>query len=258
MKPIWSGGISFGLIYIPVKLYNASRSATLDFDLLNRANKHRIGYAKIDKVTGKEIDQADIVRGFQVEKDEYVVIEDDEFEKANVKRSKSIDIKGFAEIKEIDPKYFEKPYFLEPEEGAEKTYALLVEALKQTAKAGVARFVLRDREHLALVAVEQEHLILIQMRFADEVIIPDQLNFPSIRQLDKEELSTAVEIVERMSKKFQPDKFTDTYREELLELIKEKATHKKITARSEAPKPTDVKDLMAKLKQSLQLAKAAK
>ena len=258
MKPIWSGGISFGLIFIPVRLYNASRSATVDFDLLNRSNKHRIGYAKVDKETGQEVSQADIVRGFQVEKDEYVIIDDDEFEKANVKRSKSIDIKGFTDIKEVDPKYFEKPYFLEPDEGAEKTYALLVEALKKTAKAGIARFVLRDREHLALVAVEQEHLILIQMRFADEVINSDQLNFPSTKQLDKDELGTAVEIVERMSKKFQPEKFNDTYREELLELIKEKAMHKKITARSEAPKPTDVKDLMTKLKQSLQLAKAAK
>ena len=258
MRPIWSGGISFGLIYIPVKLYNASRESTIDFDLLNKKNNHRIGYAKIDKETGAEVEDADIVRAFQYEKGLYVVVEEDELEKANPKRSKSIEIVTFAESKDLDPKFFEKPYFLEPEEPAERTYALLVEALKKTDKVGVAKYVLRDREHLALVRAEGDRLVLIQMRFAEEVLTEPDLNFPAAKKFEKEELETAINIIEQMSKPFTPERYKDTYRDEIMDLIKEKATHKKITARSSAPKATDVKDLMSKLKKSLQLAKSGK
>lgn len=258
MRAIWSGGISFGLIYIPVKLYNATKSENLDFDLLTKKSHHLIGYAKIDKETGEEVDDEDIVRGFQVEKGKYVIVDDDDFEKANVKKTRSIEILAFTDRNEIDPKYFERPYYLEPEEGAEKTYSLFLEALKKSGRVGISRFVLREREHLAILKPEDNYLLLNQMRFAAEISPATELKLPHAQKHEKEELDTAVKIIVQMSKPFRPENYKDSYTEELLHIIKEKAVKQKVEARGEAPSPTHIKDLMQSLKKSLKLASSAK
>ncbi|KXK25885.1 MAG: putative DNA repair protein YkoV [candidate division WS6 bacterium OLB20] len=251
MRALWSGGISFGLIYIPVQLYTASRRNTLDFDLLRRKDMSRIGYAKFAKSDGKEVDSDEIVKGFEFRKDEYVIVEDEDFEKANVKKTNSIEIKSFTDIAEIDPRYFEKPYFIEPDPKAHKTYALLHHVLTESKKVAVASYVLRDREHLALVMPEKNHLILEQIRFDEELLEPEELEFPADQSFAKEEIDMAKELVDKMTKPFKPEEYKDTYTEELRSMIKEKALHKKVTAKGEKPKPTQIRDLMKSLKESL-------
>lgn len=254
MRALWTGGISFGLIYIPVQLYSASHRNTLDFDLLRKKDKSRIGYAKIAKADGKEVEAKDIVKGFAIEKDEYVIIDDEDFEKANVKKTSSIEIVSFADINEIDPRYFEKPYFVEPDPKAHKTYALLQKVLADSGKVAVAKFVLRNREHLALVVPRDNYLVLEQIRFSEELLEPEELEFPNKQSFEKEELDMATELVDKMTKPFKPEKHKDTYTEELKDMIKEKAVHKKVKAKGTKPQATQIKDLMKSLKQSLNTA----
>ena len=250
MRSIWSGGISFGLIYIPVNLYSGSKEREIQFHYLDKKDHSRIRYAKYRESDGKEVEQEDIVRGFEYEKDKYVILEDEDFEKADVKKSNSIEIVQFCDEHEIDSVYFEKPYYLEPDEKAAKTYNLLVKAMEKAKLVAVASFVLKTKEHLAIVKPENGMLILNQMRFEQELNDTEELKIPD-ESVSKEELSTAVEIIKQMHKPFQPEKFKDTYTNDLKSIIKEKATKKKITTKGKAPQPTDIVDLMKQLKASL-------
>jgi DNA end-binding protein Ku len=251
MRPIWKGGISFGLVFIPIKLYSAVDSENLDLDLLDKRDMSRIGYKKVSKSSGDEVPQEQIVRGFEVEKGKYVILENEEIEKLYPKRSKSIEILSFTEESNIDSVYFEKPYFIEPEGDVKKAYKLLVEAIEQTGKVGVAKFVLKNREHLCILKVRDGNLILVQMRFADEIRDDNELDMKISEKPDKEEVSMAVKIINSLSKKFSAESYKDTYIKEIKEVIEKKAKKKKIEVAEEEPKATQVEELMDMLKQSL-------
>lgn len=252
MRSIWSGAISFGLIYIPVKLYNASQDQGLDFDMLRRGDLCRIRYVRVCEETGEEVDYSDIVKGYEYENGKYVVLEREDFIRANVKKTRTIDIVAFVDGHEIDEKYLEKPYYLVPDKEADKVYALLREAMKESGKAGVARFVLRNREHMALLKPDGEALTLIQMRFASEIRPEDGLDLPAAEGYSGKELDMAVKLIDRLTEPWEPEQFHDTYTEDLQRLIQEKVEGVEVRPVEEEPIPEQVTDLFARLAESLE------
>jgi DNA end-binding protein Ku len=251
MRSIWSGAISFGLIYIPVRLYNASESQELNFDMLRRGDQCRIRYARVCQDTGEEVEYSDIVKGYEYEEGKYITLEDEDFVRANVLKSKTIEIEAFVDAQEIDPRYLEKPYYLEPAKEATKVYALLRDALKQSGKAGIARFVLRTREHMAMLRADDDVIILNQMRFESEVRKPEKLKLPKEKQVTKKELDMAVKLIEQLTETWDPGKYHDTYTEDLKIIIQEKIEGRVAEPVEEAEIPIEVTDLFAKLKESL-------
>jgi DNA end-binding protein Ku len=255
MRSIWSGAISFGLIFIPVRLYNATETEELDFDLLRRGDLCPIHYARVCRETGEEVPYEDIVRGYEYEKGRYVVLEKEDFQRANVEKTQTIEIVQFVDEEEIDAKFLEKPYYLEPDKGADKVYALLREALKRSGKVGVARFVLRTREHMALLKPEGDAILLDLMRFASEIRQPDELKLPDYADVGVREMDMAVQLVEQLSQPWEPEQYHDTYIEDLQRIIQEKVEGKELEPVEEEPIPYEVTDLFAQLKQSLEVAK---
>ncbi|MBX4187042.1 MAG: Ku protein [Candidatus Doudnabacteria bacterium] len=256
MRAIWSGALSFGLVNIPIKLYSATSGKTLSFDMLHKKDLSPIRYARVCRVDGKEIPYEDIVKGYEYQKGDYVVLTDEDFKKANVKKTKAIEIQDFVKENEIDPIYFEKPYYLEPEKGAAKAYVLLREALKKSKKIGIAKFVLRNREHLAVIKPFGNVLLLNQMRYQDEIRRPDDLNLPETKEAGKREIEIALALIDQLTSHFKPEEYHDTYTEELERVIKAKAKGKPIKAKGKEPQPTEVTDLMAMLRASLEKEKA--
>ncbi len=253
MRSIWSGAISFGLVYIPVRLYNATVTQELDLDMLRKSDLCPIHYAKVCRATGDEVPNDEIVKGYQYRKGEYVVLTDEDFRRANVKKTQTIEIVQFIEAKEVDQKYLEKPYYLEPVKEAAKAYALLHEAMRRTDKVAVARFVLRTREHMALLKPDGDALVLNQMRFASEIKPADDLKLPGQdARLAERELDMAVKLIGQLTEPFRPEQYHDTYTEELLRLIQEKAEGREPAAQAEQPIAVDVTDLFAKLRASLE------
>lgn len=254
MRPTWSGAVSFGLVNIPVNLYSASQDkGGLSFRLLHEKDMSPVGYAKVCKAEGSEVPQNEIVRGFEYEKDEYVVIEDEDFKRADARRTKTIDIVDFVCEEEIDPLFYEKPYYLAPDRGADKPYALLLETLRRAKKVGIARFVLRDREHLAVIKPFENVLVLNQIRFVSEVRDHADLKLPSV-EIDtmERELEMALALVDAMTVDFKPEAYHDTYTEKLRAVIDEKLKGKPAAVKDEAAQPTDVQDLMEALKASME------
>jgi len=255
MRPVWTGAVSFGLIYIPVRMYKATEERRVDIHLYRKKDLCPVQYARVCKATGEEIDTKDIVRGYEYEKGDIIVLHDKDFTRAYSKRTETIEIMEFVNSEDIDSKYFEKPYYLEPENGAEKVYFLLVEALKKSKKAGISRFVLRNLEHLGLLKEESGMLIINQMRFDSEIRKPDVLNIPKGGKVRSRELDMAIQLIDQLSSSFKPDKFKDTYSQVLKKAIKQQA--KKGTAKPKAAQqePAEVIDIMARLKKSLEQAK---
>lgn len=252
MRALWSGSLSFGLINIPVRLYSGTSDHGLSFNMLHKKDLSPIRYARICKADGKEIPYKDIVKGYEYQKGDYVVLLDEDFKRANLKKTKSIEILDFVEEKEIDPIYYEKPYYLEPGKGAEKAYVLLHESLKKSKKVAVARFVFHHREHIGVVKPYQQLLVLNQLRYESELRPFDQLNLHSVK-LAPQEVKMALKLIEHLSSHFHPKKYHDTYTEELETIIKEKAKGKKHRpSKGKEPKVTDVKDIMHMLKESLE------
>jgi DNA end-binding protein Ku len=258
MRAIWSGALSFGLIYIPVKLYDATRSHTIDFDLLRRSDYCRIHYAKVCRETGEEIPKEEIVRGYQYSKGKYIIVDEDDFNRANVKKSQTIEIVAFVNESEVDARFLEKPYFTEPAKEAGKAYTLLREALLSSGKAGIARYVMRRREHLALIKASESVIILNNMRFADELRGHEELDLPAKgnAQLNEKELDLAIKLIDQLTEKWEPQQYKDTYYEELKALLNRKIEGKAEEAPAEviSPQPA-VADLFARLNQSLELAR---
>ncbi len=255
MRSIWSGAISFGLVYIPVRLYSATESNQLDFDLLRRDDLCRIRYVRVCEETGEEVPWDDIVKGYEYEEGRYVVLEDEDFERANVRKTKTIDIVSFVEAKEVDQKYLEKPYYIEPDEGAKPAYALLRAALKASGKAGLARFVLRTREHVALVKAEDELLVLNQIRFASELRSPEPLDLPEKAEVGERELDMALELIDQLSEPWQPRNYRDTYVEDLKAIIQQKIEGRAVElGEEEAAIPAEAEDLFSRLRKSLEMA----
>lgn len=251
MRAIWTGGISFGLIYIPVNLYSATQTVSLDLDMLSKKDLNPIRYARIDSETGKEVPWKDIVKGFEYSKGDYVVLTDEDFEKVDIHPSKSIEIDAFVDADEIDPMYFEKPYYLEPDKGATKTYQLFVQALKKSNKVGVAEFVLRNREHLCILKPEGNMLMLNQMRYDSEIKSTSSLDIPKLKDLSDKELKMATALIETMSEKFDPEDYKDDYINGLKKIIEAKKHNRKVKGPKKAPKATKTTDLMKQLQESL-------
>jgi DNA end-binding protein Ku len=257
-RPIWSGSLSFGLVNIPVRLFSATREETLDFDLLRKSDLSPIKYLRVSRVDGEEVPYDELVRGYEYRKGDYVVLTEEDFRKADVKKTKSIDILDFTEEKEIDPVYYEKPYYLEPQKGAEKPYVLLIDALKKAGKVGIAKFVLRTRERLAVVRPMENILVLEQMRYEREIKSTEGLNIPQDIRVDERELEMALTLINHMTEAYEPSGFKDTYNQELMDVIEEKAKGQTVRPKGEEPQPTEVKNLMETLKKSLEEAQNKK
>ncbi len=255
MRSMWSGAISFGLVNIPIKLYSASGESSLDLDMLAKKNLAPIRYAKINTITGEEVDFKEIVKGYEIDKGKYVVLEDKDFEQANARKTKAIEIKEFVSEEEIDPLYYEKPYFLEPDKFAEKPYALLREALRESKKVGIGSFVLRNREHICALKSVGDVIILNQLRYYADLRDYRELKLPPADIIGKGEKSMALKLIDQLTEKFQPEQFKDTYIDELKKIIEAKAKGLKIEVTEKAPEPTQVRDLMETLKASLSASK---
>jgi len=256
MRSIWNGSISFGLVSIPVKLYSGSEDRKLDLDMLDKHDNAHIRYKRVNENTGKEVEWKDIVKGFKKD-DGYVILEDEDFDKANMKKSKTIDIEEFIEEAEVADVLFKKPYFLEPQKEGGKSYNLLRDALKKTKKLGVATFVMRQKEHLALVGVYKDALVLHVIRFSDEIRDPGELKLPEAK-VSKKEVDMAVSLIEQYTEKFDFAKFKDVYMDQLMKIIDAKSAGKAPKSEKFESKPTPAKDLMAQLKASLEKKKSGK
>ncbi|MCM4161636.1 Ku protein [Antarcticibacterium flavum] len=253
MRSVWNGSIQFGLVSIPVKLYSGSEDRKLDLDMLDRHDNARIRYKRVNEDTGKEVEWKDIVKGFK-KGEKYVVLEKEDFEAANMKKSKTIDIEEFIEEKEVADVLFKKPYFLEPQKEGGKSYNLLYNALKKTKKLGVATFVMRQKEHLSLVGIYEKALVLHVIRFADEIRDPSDLKLPSTK-VTKKEVDMAISLIDQYTTKFSFENFKDVYNDQLMKIINSKSAGKKAKAENYESKPTAAKDLMAQLKASLEKKK---
>jgi DNA end-binding protein Ku len=255
MRAIWSGSIGFGLVNIPVKMYSASQPREgIDLDMLHKEDHSPIRYARICREDGEEIPYDDIVKGYEYKKGDYVVLTQEDLKKADVKEAKSITIKQFTDGGELDSRYFERPYYLEPEKGAERAYALLRDALEKSGKVALAKYAMRARDNMGAIKPLGNALALIQMRFPADLRNPGELKFPA-QKAQKEEIEMALALIKQLDKPFIPEDWHDTYTEELEELIEEKAKGHKPKTRGKQPKDTKVKDLMATLKASLNESK---
>jgi DNA end-binding protein Ku len=256
-RAIWSGSISFGLLNVPVKLYSAVSKQTVRFRELREDDGARIRHKRVAEADGKEVPYEKIVKGYEYAPDQYVVLSRDELSELDPKRTRAIEIQDFVDLDDIDPIYFEQPYYLGPDKGAERAYALLVQAMKDARKVAIARFVLRNKEHLAAIRPMDDVLTLTTMRFHDEVSSPQDLDGEVFEEAkpkkpEKRELEMAKQLIESLTSDFKPDQYRDEYREELLDLLERKAAGKEVvSAPTEEPKPTKAPDLMAALEESL-------
>jgi len=259
MRPIWKGSISFGLVYIPVAVYPATREEKLSFRQLRSTDLSPIKYKKVAEADAKEVAADQIVKGFEYERGRYIVLKDEDFEKVRIESTHSIDITDFVEVEQIDPKFFYKPYFLEAQKGGEKAYAVLHKALSGTGKIGVAKVVISNREHLAAVKPDGLFLILELMHFASEILSAEILKNGSAAAVTDKELKMAQALIEGMSVPWEPEKYQDEYRTALLEIIEQKAKNKQITGKpAPAPAPTNVVDLVKVLQESLSRTQSIK
>jgi DNA end-binding protein Ku len=258
MRAIWKGAISFGLVNIPVGLYSASRSRNeLKLHMLRDSDMSPIRYKRVAEVDQKEVPWEHIVKGYEYEKGEYVVLTDKDLERVNIKSNQMVDIREFVHLDEIDPMFFDEPYYLAPEKGGEKAYALLRDALKDSGKVGIAKVSIRTREHLAAVKPNGNTLVLELMHFPDELADTKELPVPEKVQVGKKEMTMAGSLIEGMSDKWEPEKYHDEYKQALLKLIEKKvaAGGKELPVEKGArPKPTKVIDLVSVLQQSLNQA----
>jgi DNA end-binding protein Ku len=249
MRAIWTGSIGFGLVNIPVKMFSAVQDSSLDLDMLDSKDHSNIKFKRVNERTGKEVPWENIVRGYYMN-DRYVVVDKNDFEKASPEKTKHIEIKHFVDETEIDSMYFEQPYYLQPEKTGIRAYALLRDAFKKTGKAGVALFVMRDREHLCIIKAKDDVLVLNRIRFEEEIRSPEELNLPSTKS-KPEELKMAVSLINQLSGPFDIKKYKDDYSERLLKIIKAKAKGKAVPFTPMKVVHSKTKDLMEQLKASL-------
>src|SRR6202171_1977694 len=254
MRPIWNGAISFGLVNIPVGVYSATHSERISFNFLHKKDMGRIHNVRVCDVDGKEVAYEDLVRGYEYEKGEYVALEDEDFDRILIETTKNISIMDFVDQAEIDPMFFDTPYYLAPGKNADHVYALFREALSKSGKVGIGKVAFREREHLAAIKAHGNALMLDTLHFADEIAKTTGLDLPAkSAKITESERKLAEQLIDEMSAKFEPEKYKDTYREALLEMIEQKLKGKgrktkKVAARKAT---TNVVDIMSKLKASL-------
>jgi DNA end-binding protein Ku len=255
MRSIWRGTISFGLVSVPVRMFTATESKELRFHFLHKKDLTPIAYEKVRRDDREPVDPDEIVRGFEIEKGRYVPLEDEDIDRLDIELTHSIDICDFVSLEEIDPVYFRKAYYLLPEQGAEKPYRLLVRALDETGKVGVAKVVIRNKQHLACLRTYEGRLLIETMYYADEVRKPEALDGSlGTAKLQKAEVEMAKSLVENLSDAFKPEKYDDQYRKELLELIRAKAKGQPLPEPQEE-EGGEVVDLMAALRESVERTK---
>ena len=261
-RGLWKGAISFGLVNVPVELFSAEkRSSELDLTMLDKRDLAPVGYKRYNKSTGEDVPWAEIVKGYEYQDGRYVVLSDEDFRRANVEASKTVDIQAFVDAREIPPQLFATPYYLSPGKRGEKAYALLRDALRKSGKAGIATVVIRTRQYLAAVMPQEDVLMMNTLRYADELKSPEELPIPAPALHAKataRELDMALRLIDDMSAKWQPAKFKDTYRDDLLARIEEKVKAgqtEEITAPEKGRKErggAEVIDLMALLRKSVE------
>jgi DNA end-binding protein Ku len=254
MAAIWKGSLTFGLVNIPVELKTAVRADHISFRLLHEEDLSPVKYERICQADGEPVPWNEIVKGYEYEKGRFVVMTDEDFKAAAVEQSKTIDILDFVKQDEIDPRYFETPYYLVPAKGGEKAYALLREAIRQTGSVGIGKIIIRQSQHLVGVKVVGEALVLEIMRFANELVDVNEFSFPAPEVVRPQELQMAEQLVNNLAEPFDPTKYTDDYRANLMRIIKAKMKGK--TAKLEGPQEetpdSGVLDLMSKLRASLE------
>src|SRR5213083_3224044 len=260
-REIWKGSISFGLVNIPIALYPATQREELKFRLLRKSDLSPVNYKRVAEKDGREVPWDQIVKGYEYDKGKYVVLKNEDFQRVDLEATQTVDIKDFVDQEEIDPMFFYKPYYLEPQKGGDKAYALLRDALKDANKVGVAKVVIKTRQYLAGVKPEDGALVLELMHFADELADTGKLHLPKKVEVGKRETNMAKSLIDSMSGKWDPKKYKDDYREAVMEVIEEKveAGGKEIEEKpKKAPKPTKVIDLVKVLQQSLEQTGNAK
>ncbi|MCW2964764.1 MAG: end-binding protein Ku [Actinomycetia bacterium] len=250
-RAIWSGVISFGLVSVPVRMYTATESKELKFHFLDKRDLAPIGYDKVNKETGESVAADDIVRGFEVDKGRFVELTEADIDRLDVELTHSIDICDFVSIDEIDPLYFRKAYYLLPQDGAEKPYRLLVRALEETGRVAIAKVVIRNKQHLAAIRPVNDTLVLETMYYADEVRQPEEAPKPQVRAPEVEMAKT---LIENLAAKWDPERYQDRYRTELLDLLQKKAEGEPLPE-PQAEKGGEVVDLMEALRQSVAATK---
>jgi DNA end-binding protein Ku len=261
MKALWKGSISFGLVHIPIKLYSGTQVHNISLDMVRQKDKCPIQYIRVCKKDGKEVPWEDIAKGYRKENGDYVILDKEDFAKAAPEKTQSLDIFEFIKEEEIPSKYLEKPYITEPAKEAKKVYALLREALRKSGKVGLCKFVMRTTEHLGILKVEKDAILLIQIRFEDELRDPHEIGLiPKDIKIAKKELDMAMSIIDQLTDTFDPTKYKDTYKAELIKMIKKKAAAKSAVKtpeprrRKKTTEPTD--DLLEQLKASLAAIKS--
>jgi DNA end-binding protein Ku len=253
---IWSGAINFGLVTIPVKLQTAIRTNDLRFNFLHKTDEGRINNVRRCSLDGEEVSYDDIVRGYEYEKGQYVILTDEDFKSVNPEATQSVDIVQFVDLTEINPMLFDKPYYLEPEKRGRHAYALLREALKDSGKVGIAKVVIRSREHLAALKPNGEALVLELMHFADEIVDQKTLDFPATETPHANEMKVAKMLIDTMTEVFDPEAFHDSYREQTLAMIEARAAGKETEAAPVTkPRHDNVVNLMDVLQRSLEASK---
>ena len=257
-RSIWSGAISFGLVNVPVKLFSAVSRKTVRFNQLNQETGNRIQQKRVDPETGEEVPYEQIVKGFELTKDRYVVITPDEMDALDPERTRTIDIEDFVDLEDIDPVYYDHPYYLVPDKGAAKAYGLLLNAMEASGKVAIARVVIRSKEALVAIRPAGDLLMMETMIFHDEVVPHDELDdLPDAKDLkaSARELKMAQQLIDSLSSEFDPSRYRDEYRDKVLDLIERKAAGEEIAVQPEAPAPAKVPDLMAALEASLAAVK---
>src|SRR5216110_3871020 len=260
-RAIWKGSISFGLVNIPIALYPATRKEDLRFRLLRKDDLSPVNYKRVAEKDGKEVPWDEIVKGYEYEKGKYIVLKDEDFQRVDLEATQTVDIQDFVDQEDIDPMFFYKPYYLEPQKGGDKAYVLLRNALEESKKVGIAKVVIKTRRYLAGVKAEDGVLVLELMHFAEELADSDQLHVPKKIEPGKREINMAKALIDSMSSKWNPEKYRDDYREALMEVIEEKveAGGKEIEEKPKPRKqPTKVIDLVSVLQQSLEKTGRAK
>jgi DNA end-binding protein Ku len=252
-RALWKGSIAFGLVNIPIELHTAVRHSRPSFRMLHAKDHSPIKFERVCVRDGKAVAWEDLVKGFEYEKGHFVTLTKEDFRTAALEKTRTVDIIDFVKAEEIDDRYFETPYYMTPSKGGERAYALLREAIRESGRIGVAKFILRETQHLAAVEVIDDALVLTTMRFAEELVDASSLSFPASGNMRKPELDMAKALVNSLAAEWNPSKYTDDYRENLMRVIKGKIKGKPVKlAAAEEPRQAEVVDLMERLRRSLE------
>ena len=254
MRAIWKGAISFGLVNIPIGLYPATRAEQLKFRLLRAGDLSPVNYKRVAEADGKEVPWDQIVKGYEYEKGKFIVLKDEDFARVDIEATQTVDIASFVKLEEVNPIFFHKPYYMEPQKGGDKAYVLLREALAKSGKIAIAKVVIKTRQHLAAVKPQGKGLMLELMHFANELLDASEFKFPDVVEAGKKELQMAQALIDSMSDEWKPEEYVDEYRDALEKVIEEKVEKGDTSGLKpvKRPKTTNVIDLVSVLQKSLE------